>query len=119
MLGIFWAAGCVAVLVWTLAKLQPMVQADQLAYEVTLLHLVAIVAFNFPLGLIALVVGALPRALIDITASTLGTSSYVVETVLVWLVACAAGYVQWLKLVPAFIRRMRSAKRLTRAGPTE
>jgi len=111
VLGAIWSVACVSSLVWAVSQLHSLPADDQFAYEVTFLHLVAIVLLNFPLGFVALASGAAPHWFLHWMTSSLAISPLIAETVLAWLLACSAGYIQWFKLLPFAVRRMRGANK--------
>jgi hypothetical protein len=111
LLKIVWLIGCFAALAWTIVACGHEGNAT-LRGECSLLAAIIMAFLTFPLGLLWwLLISAVGYVLSHVGIEIGGVST--IADLVVWFGFVIVGYLQWFKLVPWIVRRIREWKQST------
>ena len=111
LLKIVWLIGCLAVLVWTFVACGQETNST-LRGECSFLAAIIMAFLTLPLGLVWWLLLSGAGYALSLVGVEIGRASAIADLV-VWLGFVVVGYLQWFKLVPWVVRRIRNRKQAT------
>lgn len=109
LLKIVWLIACLAVLVWTFVACGHEANTT-LRGECSLLAAIIMAFLTLPVGLLWWLLVSAAGYVLSLVGIEIGGVSAIADLV-VWLGFVFVGYLQWFKLVPWVVRRIRERKR--------